>query len=58
MGGTGLVEEATETTIQLVASTMVTLRNCYNLGDNSGDNTLKKQLDAGKRNPMHTSKTA
>ena len=58
MGGTGLVEEATETTIQLVASTMVTLRNCYNLGDNSGDNTLKKHLDAGKRNPMHTSKTA
>ena len=57
VGDTGLVEGATETTIQLVASTMVTLRNCYTLGDNSGDNTLKKHLDAGKRNAMHTSKT-
>ena len=45
-------------TIQLVASTMLAkFKEILELRANSSDNTLRKHLDAGKRNAMYTSKT-
>ena len=44
--------------IQLVASTMLAkFKEILELRANSSDNTLRKHLDAGKRNAMYTSKT-